>query len=78
MDTKDNGGPAFPISSDHYSTLGEIGMTLRDYFAVRAMQAMIPDMYDYEETRETHAARSRLMASDVYAVVDAILEARKQ
>jgi len=35
---KDTGGPAFP--TDHNKNVAE-GMTLRDYFAAKAMQALI-------------------------------------
>lgn len=35
---KDNGGPAFPVAS---SIVMAEGMTLRDYFAAKAMQAML-------------------------------------
>ena len=37
--TKETGGPAFPQQTD--ITLSYKGMTLRDYFAARAMQALI-------------------------------------
>jgi hypothetical protein len=39
MTTKNNGGPAFP-NNDHTLDI-EKGMTLGDYFAAKAMQAMI-------------------------------------
>ncbi|HBU7484760.1 hypothetical protein [Klebsiella oxytoca] len=41
--SKDNGGPAFPCSASEGcgSSIDGIGMTLRDYFAAKAMQAMI-------------------------------------
>lgn len=43
MNTQDNGGPAFPIHPDspsgHIEALG--GMTLRDYFAAKAMAALV-------------------------------------
>ena len=76
--SKDNGGPAFP----HHFTQDSIGdcagMTLRDWFAGLAMQSMLPDMYDYEEERHVHAARSRLMAADAYATADAMLAERSK
>lgn len=34
--TRDDGGPAFPMSGNHVITTG---MFLRDYFAAKAMQA---------------------------------------
>jgi hypothetical protein len=46
---KDNGGSAFPVAHqivdanhEHFK-LGCKGMTLRDYFAAKAMQAMVSD-----------------------------------
>ncbi|MFU5565169.1 hypothetical protein ACM7V5_29785 [Pseudomonas aeruginosa] len=60
---KDNGGQAFPSESMYTS---EAGMTLRDYFAAKAMQAWIP----------TYGIGPRL-AEQAYQVVDAMLKARK-
>lgn len=52
MTTQDDGGPAFPIvhqgfgysdgSSEHASTIAE-GMSLRDWFAGMALQALLSD-----------------------------------
>ncbi|EKQ6526311.1 hypothetical protein P6O13_001712 [Klebsiella aerogenes] len=44
--SKDSGGPAFPYSGVHKgekenTIVDSHGMTLRDYFAAKAMQAMI-------------------------------------
>ena len=41
MTTKDTGGPAFPFSFEGPTTAPEFyeGMTLRDYFAAKAMAA---------------------------------------
>ena len=38
--TNNNGGPAFPVAGSEHNYRIE-GMTLRDYFAAKAMQAMI-------------------------------------
>ncbi len=67
MTTKDNGGPAFP-----HSRLGSDadGMTLRDYFAAKAMQA---DMTD--GIHESDFARTAFRA---YKMADAMIEARKK
>jgi hypothetical protein len=50
--SKNTGGPAFPVnaqieSTEHPHIWPETGMTLRDYFAAKAMQAMVssPDMF---------------------------------
>ena len=59
-DTINNGGPAFPQEND---ATGSMGMTLRDYFAARAMQEM--KWHD-----EDHAAQA------CYEIADAMLRAR--
>ena len=69
MTDKDTGGPAFPVG-------GRTGMTLRDYFAAKAMQA---DMSTYSEdliyeSPDWFVAR----AEKWYAVADAMLKARDQ
>lgn len=37
--SKDTGGPAFPVPVQNYKD--QEGMTLRDYFAAKAMQGML-------------------------------------
>lgn len=64
MNAQDNGGPAFP--RDHASD-GHNGMTLRDYFAAKAMQVFLPNT---ETTYKQDAECS-------YRMADAMLEARK-
>jgi hypothetical protein len=39
--SKDTGGPAFPATNHHGHKLE--GMTLRDYFAAKAMQGLMSD-----------------------------------
>ena len=43
MTDRNNGGPAFPLHNHGTQTLGMhlSGMTLRDYFAAKAMQGLI-------------------------------------
>jgi hypothetical protein len=72
MDTKDNGGPAFPVGSDNYASCGSTGMTLRDYFAAKAMKQMMVHVGDQL------AWAHKEVASEAYAIADAMLEARKQ
>ena len=59
-DKINNGGPAFPVVD---LTLTKEGMTLRDYFAAKAMQEM--KWHD-----EDHAAQA------CYEIADAMLRAR--
>lgn len=66
MSKIDNGGPAFPTQSDsHYYH----GMTLRDYFATKAMQGML--------ACEMLRATEQEFADRAYKVADAMLKARK-
>lgn len=65
---KETGGPAFPPSNPGYAH----GMTLRDYFAAKAMQA---------EYQAVSARGGCELYSDIaeraYILADAMLEARK-
>ena len=72
--SKNNGGPAFPEirikQGDNYNAPAKIyygGMTLRDYFAAKAMHASMTA--DPAEAAHEIAARA-------YAVADAMLKAR--
>lgn len=66
--SKDNGGPAFPyFGYTGWST--SYGMTLRDYFAAKAMQGFVSRWHTYDA--EFDAARA-------YAFADAMLKARQK
>ena len=69
MSTKETGGPAFPATEEHGLNSGMPGMTLRDYFAAKAMQADISRVGYY-----THMGDPARLA---YQMADAMLEARK-
>jgi hypothetical protein len=60
----DKGGPAFPTATLAQKTEG--GMTLRDYFAAKAMQGILP-------LCKTNA----FAAQECYAIADAMLKARE-
>lgn len=70
MQQTDTGDLAFP-----HSRLGSDadGMTLRDYFAAKAMQAFLRNLppHDVEELYST-------WAQDAYEMADAMLEARAE
>ena len=53
---REDGGPAFPYQGDQFKN-AEIGMTLRDYFAAKAMAAMLsnPDCVSNKEAVASHA-----------------------
>ena len=69
---KEDGGSAFPIAgsaTDEDLDLRFYGMTLRDYFAAKAMQGKLAGggpVGTYEEEAE-----------DCYRIADSMLEARK-
>ena len=76
--SNNTGGPAFPTKrrvqrdgylTNEYEPVG--GMTLRDYFAAKAMQSMNLRP-DYED------ASALLIAMDAYALADAMLKAREE
>lgn len=74
---KDNGGYAFPhdVEERSQNVYGETktsnfsdpGMTLRDYFAAKAMAAIVDVRHNPE-----------LFANHAYKVADAMIEARKK
>jgi hypothetical protein len=67
---KDTGGWAFP--AQHFDLAdGEHGMTLRDYFAAKAMQSMNARP-DYADTP------ADAIALDAYALADAMLAERNK
>lgn len=81
MTTKDNGGPAFPcdaIANGRGGFVCSDGMTLRDYFAAKAMQIMW-DAYDkgYCGLNNQDAPNIEIISQSAYQMADAMLEARK-
>lgn len=84
MGNLDNGGYAFPIPNADFQTFAphtvdeyrriQSGMTLRDYFAAKAMQAMIsnPSIIDNDSDGAVNYA-----ASAAYKFADAMLKARE-
>jgi hypothetical protein len=59
------GGPAFPVGTAS-------GMSLRDYFAAKAMQAMLSSPNCPMDVRESK------LATQAYATADAMLDARQR
>ena len=75
MNQNETGGPAFPFPSSLYpdgSTCepGELGMSLRDYFAAKAMQA--------NRARNSSYASWDDLAKDAYELADAMLKERNK
>jgi hypothetical protein len=68
------GGPAFPFPSDCANgEPGELGMTLRDYFAAKAMPSVLVDA---KLPPETWPKALPLIADFAYQMADAMLKAR--
>ena len=70
MNNTNTGGPAFPLSTvDPYdrSVTTCDGMTLRDYFAAKAMQTLA-EKYSHEGD----------VSRNAYKIADAMLKARTQ
>ena len=63
------GGPAFPVPDIDGSAVAE-GMTLRDYFAAKAMQGLLA-------CPATTTRNENMYACDAYTMADAMLKARE-
>jgi hypothetical protein len=66
--TTNTGGPAFPVPDIDGSAVAE-GMTLRDYFAAKAMQS--------ELVGGVHSDNFDVTAKRAYEMADAMLRARE-
>jgi hypothetical protein len=80
MSNTNTGGPAFPAPI--IDANGHEGMTLRDYFAAKAMQAIYAAQVEWQSTGCPADAESLQVmedvAGDAYALADAMLRAREQ
>lgn len=82
MSGKDSGGPAFPVVGMKHIHGQEVigvfqdGMTLRDYFAAKAMQSVIINM-DFRAEGFLQRGPD-VIADSAYKFADAMLAARKQ
>ena len=79
MSNKEDGGPAFPLGASEYAGHGpQAGMTLRDYFAAKAMQGMLANG-DWVARMSDHTGidPDECTARAAFEVADAMLEARK-
>ncbi len=77
MSKDNNGGPAFPCEWDYIGTNREPanGMTLRDYFAAKAMQAYLSS---YPEGVIRYPATVDDIAADAWDMADAMLKVRNE
>lgn len=82
VDFEKAGGPAFPVSDSGMTGilgLRDPGMTLRDYFAAKALQAILPvaDNADARCGNEGVQASANDYARSAYCVADAMLRWRE-
>lgn len=71
--SNDAGGPAFPRTAfdvNDYCDDGSEGMTLRDYFAAKAMEALILEVADWKYMPNE-------ISKFAYIQADAMLKARE-
>lgn len=86
MSARADGGPAFPAyASDHRGKAANTvfqptgGLTLRDYFAAGAMEAILSLGAGYDYSRMPPSAEPRfVIAADAYKLADAMLSARQE
>lgn len=76
MSTINEGWPAFPAPEASQAHFGSpdvyMGMTLRDYFAAKALQGMLADL-----PKSCYGLNwSTLVAEQAYALADSMLKAR--
>ena len=80
-----HGGPAFPTTRDmcasltgepDYSVRGDDGMTLRDYFAAKAMVALVPEYFKGNGMCFSHDHLYNNVSGHAYKMADAMLAER--
>ena len=71
MSAPNTGGPAFPTPRYERGDMYSLGMTLRDYFAAKAMQGMIGGNWP------TNSADQENIAEFSYELADAMMKARE-
>jgi hypothetical protein len=78
MSKIEDGGPAFPRDGyvNEYGNLIDLepGMSLRDWFAGRAVDSVYCELRGVFETEDAHV---KAVAAEAYAVADAMIAARK-
>lgn len=80
MSDKQDGGQAFPLGANEYAGHGPVsGMTLRDYFAAKAMNGYLANAWQAEtldSLGESAAQQMATVAEISYAMADAMLKER--
>lgn len=77
MTTKETGGPAFPHGDP--TNGGDLGMTLRDYFAAAVMPSVYTQYWEGVSSMQYKCEYGwqEGIAGDAYAMADAMLKARQ-
>ena len=81
MSKQNNGGPAFPhsarlVAPDTYEHLTHGGMSLRDYFAAKALQGWLAS-YPDDNKHPVIAGNADEVALNAYQMADAMLRTRE-
>ena len=71
--SKKAGGPAFPTTKENRMVVCSEGMTLRDYFAAKAMQAVLTGLVTKSERPVPTS-----LADLSYTIADDMMVARKE
>jgi hypothetical protein len=75
--SKDNSGPAFPFEcGDNNGMPPCYGMTLRDYFAAKAMQGMLSN--PAARSNDSSVSDAEAFANASYKMADAMLAEREK
>jgi hypothetical protein len=88
--SKNDGGPAFPVAADPpytnangdviYGETGQSGMTLRDWFAGKALTSGVADANASNDQWRAKGVKTRITPDDVavtaYQYADAMIAAR--
>ena len=74
MSDTNTGGPAFPTPRYERGDMYSLGMTLRDYFAAKAMQTLLSS--EYTSQHGLHEGWMGALAHESYMVADAMLVTR--
>lgn len=74
MEKINDGGSAFP--NEHYREPPQSGMTLRDYFAAKALPACYQGYVSHATIHGWDVGWKDGIATDAYAMADAMLKAR--
>ena len=77
MSKENNGGPAFAASGHHQKQfIQQEGMTLRDYFAAKALQGWLASFPESDQ-HPVSSGKADLVAEASYLMADAMLRARE-